>query len=163
MRLPQGFFPYSAGYAAHPAAQLAAHHAAAAAAAWNNLKQNGGQMAAAAAAAAAGFQPLPRYWLHPQWPAHSAVFDPVAMAAGQLQHPEEAGSSPPQHPDYSLAFMQSQQRQSPASSPASSLAVTPEPENNKSPSRVDKAVLDLRMKISTENSSPIVAKQQISK
>lgn len=158
MRLPHGnLFPYSGGIAGHPAyaaaahpAALAAHHAAAAAA-WNNLKQSGSPSSvaaavAAASAAAAGFQP--RYWLHPHWPA-AAVFDPLALAA----HPE-AGSSPPQHPDYTSFMLQSHQQlqhhhhhlqmgqnashdsRSPASSPASSLPAgdspTPELDNSSS-------------------------------
>ena len=45
------------------------------------------------AAVVTSFQPLPRYCFHPQWPAHFAVLDPFAMAAGQLQHPGEAVSS----------------------------------------------------------------------
>lgn len=174
MRLPHGLFPYTGGmaghptYAAHPAA-LAAHHAAAAAA-WNNLKSGN---PIAAAAAAAGFQPLPRYWLHPHWPAHSAVFDPVAMSA----HPE-AGSSPPQHVDYSSFVLQSQQQishhhqfqqqgdsRSPVSSPASSLQAgdspTPEPmiDNKMTSNNVDKAILDLRVKIAGPGESPVPAKR----
>jgi hypothetical protein len=168
MRLPHGnLFPYSGGIAGHPAyatahpAALAAHHAAAAAA-WNNLKQNGSPSSvaaavAAASAAAAGFQP--RYWLHPHWPAaaHAGVFDPLALAA----HPE-AGSSPPQHPDYTSFMLQSHQQlqhhhhhhlqmgqnashdsRSPASSPASSLPAgdspTPELDNSSSSSHNSKS------------------------
>ncbi|XP_057380605.1 retinal homeobox protein Rx2-like [Daphnia carinata] len=176
MRLPHGnLFPYAGHptYAAHPAA-LAAHHAAAAAA-WNNLKQNGSPVAAAAAAAAAGFQP--RYWLHPHWPAHAGVFDPIGLTA----HPE-ASSSPPQQSDYTSFMLQSQQqfqnphhhhhlqlhqhtspdcRSSVNSSPTSSVqggdSPTPEMENgsDKMANSVDKTILDLRVKIAgAKDASP---------
>lgn len=172
MRLPHGLFPYSGGMAGHPAAYathpaaLAAHHAAAAAA-WNNLKQSPVAAAAAAAAAAAGFQPLPRYWLHPHWPAHAAVFD----ANGMTTHPE-AGSSPPQHADFTPFMMQHHQSlqshhalhqttdsRSPVSSPASSIMAgdspTPEPVEIKVPN-VDKAILDLRVKIAGTDDAPLM-------
>lgn len=179
MRLPHGnLFPYPGSlpnhpYAAHPAA-LAAHHAAAAAA-WNNLKQNGSSVAAAAAAAAAGFQP--RYWIHPHWPSHAGVFDPMSLAA----HPE-ASSSPPQHSDYTSFILQSQQQlqhhhfqlnqhissdsRSPVSSPDSSLAGgdSPTPELDNSSDKMtstDKTILDLRVKIAgTKTSSPLVSPKQ---
>ena len=180
MRLPHGsLFPYTGGIASHPAyaahpAALAAHHAAAAAA-WNNLKQSGSPVAAAAAAAAAaaGFQP--RYWLHPHWPAHAAVFDPMGLGT----HPE-AGSSPPQHPDYTSFMLQSHQQlqhhhlqmnqhtsqdsRSPVSSPASSIPAgdspTPDLDNsqNKMPT-VDKTILDLRVKIAGTKDSLVSVKQ----
>ena len=180
MRLPHGsLFPYTGGIASHPAyaahpAALAAHHAAAAAA-WNNLKQSGSPVAAAAAAAAAaaGFQP--RYWLHPHWPAHAAVFDPMGLGT----HPE-AGSSPPQHPDYTSFMLQSHQQlqhhhlqmnqhtsqdsRSPVSSPASSIQAgdspTPDLDNsqNKMPT-VDKTILDLRVKIAGTKDSLVSVKQ----
>lgn len=139
MRVPQGLFPYPSAavhpYAAHPAA-LAAHHAAAAAA-WNNLK-SGNPMAA-----------FPRYWFpHPQhWPA--ASFDPVAMAASAAAASTAGSTSPsfilPNHQGDSSS-------RSPVSNSSGSPSPTPElivePSSGiKIHQSVDKAILDLRVKI----------------
>lgn len=174
MRLPQGLFPYPTAmaghpYAAHPAA-LAAHHAAAAAA-WNNLKSGN---PIAAAAAAAGFQQIPRYWLPPHWPAQA--FDPLAMTTTPSAHPES--TSPPQQ-DYISASFVHQQLQHPnhhqgdsrspvsnsssasSSSPSSIRAgdsPTPEPEATTKVHRsVDKAILDLRVKIAGPEETSLLA------